>query len=118
MGAWAYLVVAAIAIPLFALVFSVVTLFLALFWSRFKPVGDFSFGRFYLQFLIIAAAYVGLSFLGIGGLLGLAVMGLTYKLVFGAGWVEALVIGIVGGLVAWGLLIGILAALARLGMAS
>jgi len=101
---------------LFALVFSGVTLFLGLFWSRFKPVGEGTFWDFYKQFLIIAAAYVVLSLLGIGGLVGLAVMALAYKCVFGAGWVEALVIGILGGLIGWVLMILAVAGVVALGL--
>lgn len=112
----AYVVLVVVGVPLFALVFTGVTLFLGLFWSRFKPVGEGTFWDFYRQFLIIAAVYMVLSFFGIGGLLGLAVMAFAYKTVFGAGWFEALVIGILGGLLGWILMIALMAGAIAIGL--
>ncbi len=62
-----------------------------------------------LKFLIVASVYMILAVIGIGGLIGLAAMAFTYKLVFGAGWVEALVIGILGGIFGWIAIITVLA---------
>lgn len=42
---------------------------------------------------------MGLGLIGIGGIIGLAIMAGAYKAVFGAGWVEALVIGVLGGII-------------------
>lgn len=111
-----YVLIAVIGIPLFALVFSGTTLFLGLFWSRFKPEGEGGFGQLYKQFFVIAVIYVALALIGIGGWIGLAVMAVGYRTVFGAGWVEALVIGLVGGLAGWAVLIGLLYTLAQLGV--
>jgi hypothetical protein len=81
----AYVLTFCIAVPIFALAFTGVTLFLGLFWDRFKPEGEGSLWDLYRQFLTVAAVYVILGLLGIGGLLGLVVMAFTYKGVFGAG---------------------------------
>lgn len=89
-----YAILIVVGIPLFALVFSCVTLILGKISVHFETEGLSGFGDLYLHFLIIAGVYVVLSMLGIGGLLGLAVMALTYKSVFHAGWPQALVIGL------------------------
>ena len=95
-------------IPVFALVFTLVTYALGSVSQTFKPQ-EASFGKIYGGFLIIAAIYLLLSFLRIGaifgprmgGILGLVIMTLGYRYVFDAGWVQALVIGILGGIVGW-----------------
>jgi len=104
-----YVILFGVGVPLFALVFSVVTLLLGLVWDRFQTSGPGGFGMLYLKFLIIATAYMVLTVIGIRGILGLVVMAFAYKLVFGAGWVEALIIGIVGGIIGWIAFITILA---------
>lgn len=111
----AYAVLLVIGIPLFALVFSVTVKFLGLFWGRFQTSGG-GFGALYAKFLAIAAVYMFLAMLGVGGLLGFLAMILGYKLLFGAGWVEALVIGLLGGFVGWVLLIVVLACLYAAGL--
>ena len=111
-----YVILFAIGVPLFALVFSGVVLLLGLVWERFRTSGPGGFGMLYLKFLIIAAVYMVLAVVGIGGLLGLMIMALAYKYVFGAGWVEALIIGIVGGIIGWVAFIGIVAALVDMGL--
>ncbi len=111
-----YVLVFVIATPIFALAFTGITLFLGLFWERFKPDGDGSLWDLYQQFLIVAAVYVVLGLIGLGGLLGLAAMAFTYKAVFGAGWEEALVIGILGGLLAWGMMYGMVRCAMNLGL--
>jgi hypothetical protein len=114
----AYVIIFSVAVPVFALAFTGVTVFLGLFWSRFKPVGEGSIWDFYRQFLIVASVYVVLSLLGIGGLIGLLIMALAYKTVFGAGWVEALVIGIFGGALGWVMMRGVLRAAVEVGLLS
>jgi hypothetical protein len=81
-------------------------------------VGEGSIWDFYRQFLIVASVYVVLSLLGIGGLIGLLIMALAYKTVFGAGWVEALVIGIFGGALGWVMMRGVLRAAVEVGLLS
>ena len=114
----AYVLIFGVAVPIFALAFTLVTIFLGVLWNRFKPVGEGSLWDFYRQFLIVATVYVVLALLGLGGLIGFAVMALTYKTVFGAGWFEALVIGILGGLVAWWMMYGVLYCAVRIGLLS
>ena len=103
-----YVIVFVVGVPLFALAFSLATLFLGLFWDRFRPDGPGGFKTLYGKFLIVAAVYIVLGFLGLGGLIGLAVMAFAYKTVFGAGWIEAIVIGIVGGFLGWLMIAGLL----------
>ena len=116
----AYVVLAVIGIPLFAFVFAATVKFLGLFWLRFKTEGPGGFLQLWTQFLVVSTVYVALACFGIGGLLGLilglAVMAAAYKAVFGAGWVEALVIGILGGGVGWVLLIVILLGMEGVGL--
>ncbi len=89
---------------------------LGLFWKAFSTSGPGGFRIMYLKFLIISAAYLVLAVLGIGGLVGLGLMTLAYKFVFSAGWVQALVIGILGGFVGWLLFILVVAGLIQIGM--
>jgi len=112
----AYVVLAVIGIPLFAFVFAATVKFLGLFWLRFKTEGPGGFFQLWTQFLIVSTAYVALRCFWIGGLLGLVLMGLAYKTVFGAGWVEALVIGILGGGVGWVLFFVILLGMEGIGL--
>ena len=111
----AYVLIFVIGVPLFALIFTGTVYFLGLFWDRFAVSGG-SFKDVYLKFLIVAAVYLLLSVLGISGLIGLAIMALCYKFTFDAGWVEALVLGILGGAIAWGLFILVLLAMVGLGL--
>jgi len=112
-----YAIVALVAIPVFALAFSGTVLFLGLFWSRFKTTGPGGFKTLYGKMLIIATIYVILAMVGIGGLIGLAIMALGYKTIFGAGWVEALVVGFLGGIVGVVLFVVVVGVLASLGVA-
>ncbi|HEV3120314.1 MAG TPA: hypothetical protein VGY53_00355 [Isosphaeraceae bacterium] len=105
-----------VAVPLFALVFSVVTWVLSRLWSAFEIEGRGGLLRFYGQFLIISALYVALVLLGIHPLIGLLVMFLGYRYVFGAGWLQALVIGILGGMIGWALFPRVLLFVERSGL--
>ena len=111
-----YVLLFVIGVPVFALAFAGTVKFLGLFWGRFQTSGPGGFTMLFTKMLLVAVVYLLLSVVGIGGLLGLAVMTLCYKTLFGAGWIEALVIGILGGLVGWILFIFALAGLAELGM--
>ena len=85
-----------------ALVFSVLTLLLGKAFSAFEISGpdDWSFFDFYKRYLIVAAVYVFVSLPLGNGLLGIGALAVAYKYVFDAGWVQAIVMGIVGGLIA------------------
>lgn len=111
----AYVVLFPVAVPVFALAFSATVKFLGLFWGRFQTSGG-GFGSLYARMLGIATVYLILSVVAIGGLLGLVVMTLCYKGAFGAGWVEALVVGILGGVIGWVLFIFALIGLAQTGL--
>lgn len=102
-----------VAVPLFALVFSLVTWVLSWFWDAFGIEGRGGLLRFYGQFLVISALYVAVVMLGVHPLIGLVVMFLGYRYVFGAGWVQALIIGFLGGMIGWALLPTVLAFLER-----
>ncbi len=97
-----------------ALVFSVLTLLLGKMSSVFEVSGpdDWSFSAFYLRYLIIAAVYVFVSLPLGNGLLGIGALAVAYKYVFDAGWMQAIVMGIVGGLIALVLFLLLLAAVA------
>lgn len=107
-------IVIVIAVPFFALVFSGLVLLLGLLWDRFKTHGPGGFKVLYGKFLIVSLVYVLLSMLGVDGLIGLAVMAVTYKYMFGAGWPEALVLGILGGIIGWVAIVGLLVGIAAL----
>jgi hypothetical protein len=109
-------VVFVVAVPFFALVFSLVTWILGFFWDVFGIEGRGGLLKFYGQFLIIAALYVGIVLLGVHPLIGLVVMFLGYRYVFGAGWVQALVIGFLGGIIGWALFPGVLGFVERSGL--
>ncbi len=85
-----------------ALVFSVLTLLLGKTFSAFEVSGpdNWSFFDFYKRYLIIAAVYVFVSLPLGNGVLGIGALAVAYKYVFDAGWVQAIVMGIVGGLIA------------------
>ncbi len=103
------LIVVGVAFTAFAaLVFAVLTI--ALDWldiEAFSIAGPegWSFGEFYKRYLIIAAVYTFVSLPLGNGLLGIAALAIAYKFVFDAGWVQALVMGIVGGFIAFFLFI-------------
>ena len=84
--------------------------------DAFKASGDGGFKEMYCRFLIIAAVYVGLALIGIGGLIGLAVMAFTYKVIFDAGWLQAFVIGLLGGILGWILFFLTVLSLAMMGV--
>jgi hypothetical protein len=97
------LVVMAIAFTAFAaLVFSVLNIVLGKFWSDFEISGPegWRFIDFYWRYLIIAAVYTFVSLPLQNGFLGIAALAVAYKFVFDAGWTQAIVVGIVGGIIA------------------
>jgi hypothetical protein len=96
-----------------ALVFSVLTLVLGKMFPSFEVSGPegWSFPEFYTRYLIIAAVYTFVSLPLGSGLLGIAALAMAYKYVFDAGWVQAAVIGTIGGIIAWVLFIILLAAI-------
>jgi hypothetical protein len=85
-----------------ALVFSVLTLLLGKVYPAFEISGpdNWSFIDFYKRYLIIAVVYVFVSLPLGNGLLGIGALAVAYKYVFDAGWTQAIVMGIVGGLIA------------------
>ena len=87
-----------VATPVFALAFSLVTWILSWFWESFSIEGRGGIFRFYGQFLIIAALWVAVVLLGVNPWIGIVIMLLGYRYIFGAGWLQAIVIGILGGL--------------------
>jgi len=95
-----------------ALVFSVLTILLGKVWRAFEVSGPegWRFLDFYMHYLIIAAVYTFVSLPLGNGLLGIAALAVAYKYVFDAGWVQALVIGLIGGIIALVLFIMLLAA--------
>jgi hypothetical protein len=95
-----------------ALVFAVLTLLLGKMFTSFDVSGPegWSFFDFYKRYLIIAAVYVFVSLPLGNGLLGIAALALAYKYVFDAGWLQAAVIGIVGGFIAFVLFVLLLLA--------
>jgi hypothetical protein len=109
-------VVFVVAVPFFALVFSLVTWVLSFVWDAFGIEGRGGLLKFYGQFLIISALYVAVILLGVHPLIGLLVMFLGYRYVFGAGWIQALVIGFLGGMIGWALFPGLLGFLEQRGM--
>jgi hypothetical protein len=111
-----YVLLVFVGIPLFALVFSVTVCFLGLFWNDFQTTGPGGFKMLYGKMLIIAAMYVLLSMAGIGGLIGLAIMAFGYKIVFAAGWLQAFVVGLLGGVVGWVLFLLVAVALSEMGL--
>ena len=91
-----------------ALVFSLLTI--ALDWLDIEafsisgPEG-WSFWEFYKRYFIIAAVYTFVSIPLRNGFLGIAALAAAYKYVFDAGWVQAAIMGIVGGGIAFVLFI-------------
>jgi len=102
-----------------ALVFSLLTLWLGKMFTSFEVSGPdgWTFFDFYKRYLIIAAVYVFVSMPLGNGILGIAALAVAYRYVFDAGWVQAIVIGIVGGIIAFLLFaLLILAVLGPLGL--
>ncbi len=95
-----------------ALVFAVLTLVLGKMFTSFQVSGpdDWSFFDFYKRYLLIAAVYVFVSLPLGNGLLGIGALALAYKYVFDAGWVQAAVMGTVGGIIALVLFVVLLTA--------
>jgi hypothetical protein len=86
-----------------ALVFSVLTILMGKVFKSFEISGpdDWSFGDFYLRYLIIAAVFT-LVTLPLGyGLLGIGALAIAYKYVFDAGWTQAAIMGIGGGIISF-----------------
>lgn len=96
-----YLVVGVIFTAFVALVFSALTLLLGLISPDFEVTGPegWKFRDFYVRYLIVAGVYTLLT-LPLGGWIGWGALIVTYKYVFDAGWLQALVIGGVGGIIA------------------
>jgi hypothetical protein len=85
-----------------ALVFSVLTIVLGKVFSSFEISGPagWRFQDFYVRYLIIAAVFTFVSIPLGNGLLGIGALAVAYKYVFDAGWIQAIVIGIIGGIIA------------------
>ena len=85
-----------------ALVFSVLTMVLAKFWDDFDVSGPdgWRFWEFYSRYLIVAAVFTFVSIPLGSRFLGIAALAVAYKFVFDAGWVQAAVIGTIGGVIA------------------
>ena len=103
MGILLLIVVGAAFTAFAALVFTVLTMILDWLdieaFSISGPEG-WSSGEFYLRYLMIAAVYTFVSLPLGNGLLGIGALAVAYKFVFDAGWVQALVMGVVGGVIA------------------
>jgi hypothetical protein len=103
-----YFVIALALTAFAALVFSGLTLLAGKISPHFEMTGPegWTFGQFYVRYLIIAAvfAFVAiplLPFLGcLGALLGMVALTAAYKRVFDADWLQAVVLGGMGGAVA------------------
>jgi hypothetical protein len=102
-GVLVILVVGVIYTAFTALVFSVLTLMLGKMFSSFEISGPdgWRFFDFYKRYLIIAAVYVFVALPLGNGLAGIGALAIAYKYVFDAGWVQAAVMGIVGGAIAF-----------------
>lgn len=102
MNLLAWLLVGALFTAFAALVFSVLTLLLGKLSISFEVSGpdNWSFGAFYLRYLIIAAVFTFVSLPLGNGILGIGALAIAYKFVFDAGWVQAIVMGIGGGIIA------------------
>jgi len=103
-----YLVVATAFTAFAALVFSGLTLLAGKISPHLEMSGPegWTFREFYMRYLIVAAVFafvaIGLMpFLScLGALLGLVALIVAYKHVFDAGWLQAIVLGGMGGAVA------------------
>ena len=97
-----YLVVGIIFSAFAAFVFAILTLILGKFLDVFEVSGleGGRFGEFYLRYFMIAGVYTFVALPLGNGLLGIAALAVAYKYVFDAGWVQAIVIGFVGGIIA------------------
>ena len=78
------------------------TLLLGKFFDSFEVSGPdgWQFREFYFRYFIIAAVYTFVTIPLGDGLIGIAALAVAYKYVFDAGWTQALVIGIIGGIIA------------------
>lgn len=100
-----------------ALVFLILTLLLGAVWDAFDVDGlqDGGYFQFYLQYWIVAAVYTFVTLpLGPGlvpTILGIGAMAFAYEKVFGAGWTQAIVMSIVGGVIAQVLFIVVVGAI-------
>ena len=85
-----------------ALVFAGLTLLLGLMFESFEVSGpdNWGFFAFYKRYLIIAAVFTCVTIPVGPGILGIGALALAYKFVFDAGWVQAIVMGTVGGVIA------------------
>lgn len=100
---WVILILVGLAFTAFAaLIFAALTLLLGKMFESFDVEGpdDWSFFDFYLRYLIVAAVYTFVSLPLGNGILGIGALALAYKYVFDAGWTQAIVMGIAGGLIA------------------
>jgi hypothetical protein len=100
---WLILILVGLAFTAFAaLVFAALTLLLGKLTDSFDVEGpdDWTFFDFYLRYLIVAAVYTFVSLPLRNGVLGIGALALAYKYVFDAGWTQAIVMGLVGGVIA------------------
>ena len=97
-----YVIFFGVGIPVFALVFTCTAYGLGIFFSSFRPE-EGSIASVYRGFLAIAAIYLLVVIIAPPGPLGLvfyvAVMTAAYRFVFDADWPQAVVIGLVGGII-------------------
>jgi hypothetical protein len=104
-----------------ALVFTGLTLGLGKISPHFELTvpEDWTFGEFYLRYLIIAAVFTFVALplaplLGCAGVfLGVAALTAAYKRVFDADWLQAIVIGGMGGAIAFVLFVFLLVLVLR-----
>jgi hypothetical protein len=98
-------------VPVLALAYSLCVKLLGLVWDRFETSGG-GFGALYGKMLIAAGAFVLLTFVPyLPIVLFVIVMGAVYKWLFGAGFVEAVIIGVLGLVLALLLMTGFAAVL-------
>ena len=84
-----------------AFIFAILTMLLGMVSKSFEISGPdgWSFGDFYLRYLIIAAVFTFVSIPLGNGLLGIGALAIAYKYVFDAGWTQAAIMGIAGGII-------------------
>lgn len=101
MNLLALLVIGLIYAAFVALVFCLLTMLFGLLFKSFEISGpdNWSFFAFYIRYLIIALVYVFVS-MPLNGLIGIGALAIAYKYVFDAGWIQAIVMCTVGGVVA------------------
>ena len=101
--------------PIMALGLSFAVKLLGLFWGRCETSGPGGFKALYLRFLIIAAVQFLVSLLGVPAVVQLVIVVLMYKFIFDADWIVAVVVGTLGGLLAFFMVVFALVGLAYMG---